>query len=329
MPILDIGYRAWQGQRSPAWTRAWVVASTGIRLVWSSNWVKRILILLTFPSVIVMILVGAFEQTQADPATRQAFQFIERNSGARRAVASSGISPQELREDPTKMRHFAWSYLLFSLYRYPQAFGMILIIGLVGPRLISYDLRSRGYLLYLSRPLTPGEYVLGKAGVLYTILFSVVTLPALSIYIIGLFVSTDSWAIAHTWDIPLRILGASVFLILPTSAIALALSSLTQESRYAGFAWFAIWLLGHVAYSILYGAQQIDMQSGRRRQILAEAYSSLMYLSPYELLGYLQKHIFGLLPQDSPIVLPLVIVIAITVIGYGIAYWRVSRILKI
>lgn len=327
MPILDIGYRNWRGPRTPAWTRAWVVASTGVKLAWGSTWIKRILILLTFPSLIVATMVGAFEQSMVKDQSQEALSVLQGSQEARKILSQAGIEIQQMRQDPQVARHFVWSYLLFSLFRYPQAFGMILIVGLVGPRLISYDLRSRGYLLYLSRPLTPGEYVLGKAGVLYTLLFWVATVPALSIYMVGLFLSTDTWAILHTWDIPLRILIASLFLILPTSAIALAISSLTQESRYAGFAWFAVWLIGHVTYTVLWSAEQFRESSGRRISI-ADPFSPLMLLSPYELLGYLQKKSFGLVSQDAPWLVPLIAVAFITIAGYGIAYWRVSRMLK-
>ncbi len=327
MPILDIGYRKWEGPRSPAWTRAWVVASTGVGLVWSSTWIRRILMLLTFPSLLVAIAFGVLEQNLSESSTEQAITFVQRNREARRVLDNAGVEVKDLRNNPAAVRHFAWSYLLFTLFRYPQAFGMILVVGLVGPRLISYDLRSRGYLLYLSRPLTPAEYVIGKAGVLYTLLFLVATIPALTIYVVGLFLSTDPWAIVYTWDIPLRIIAASVILILPTSAIALALSSMTQESRYAGFAWFAIWILGHVTYSVLWSAQQFRGQ-GRRTQILAENYNALMYLSPYEQMGYIQKKIFGVMVADTPILTPVLVAVGITLIGYTIAYWRLARMLK-
>lgn len=340
MPLLDIGYRAWKGPLSPSWTRSWVVTGTGISLVWKGTWIRRLLVLLTFPSMIAAVMVGVFEQYLSEPTAQQAISIFEESPQARnmnRMLENSGLDIEEVKSDPQRARHFVWSYLLFYLFRYPQAFGMILLVGLVAPRLISFDMRSRGYLLYLSRPLTAAEYVLGKAGVLFILVFLVATVPALVIYLLGLFLSTNSWAIWDTWDIPLRILVASIILILPTSAIALALSSLTQESRYAGFAWFSIWLLGHVAYQSLWAANAIQAGGrgmGRRGfrgsdyQYMEETARQFMYLSPYELLGYLQKKAFGLLPTDAPIVLPILVVLGITILGYWIAYWRVSRMLK-
>lgn len=315
----------------PTWTRSWVVASTGVSLVWRGAWIRRLLILLTFPSVVVGVMVGVFEQTLSERSTQAAIEAIERSRPARNVIESAGVDIAVVKSDPQKARHFVWSYLLFSLFRYPQAFGMILLVGLVAPRLISYDMRSRGYLLYLSRPLTPAEYVIGKAGVLYVIVFLVATLPALAIYLVGLFLSTNSLALLETWDIPLRILAASVILILPTSAIALALSSLTRESRYAGFVWFALWLLGHVTYQALWAAERINLgmqQGAQPMEFSNQAYNQFIYFSPYELLGYLQRKVFGLLPSDAPIALPILAIVAITVLGYGITYWRVSRTLR-
>jgi ABC-2 type transport system permease protein len=331
MPILDIGYRKWEGERSPAWTRAFVVATTGVSLVWRGAWMKRLLMLLVLPSIIAAIFVGVFEQMVSAGGNRQdAVQFFLSSRTAEQLAVDSGLDLQDVRADPKKARHFVWSYILFTLFRYPQSLGMVLLVGLIAPRLISYDLRSRGYLLYLSRPLTPGEYVAGKAGVLCVLLLLAVTLPALVIYMVGLCLSTDSTAFLQTWDIPLRILVSSVLLILPTSAIALALSSLTQESRYAGFSWYAVWILGEVTYLALWGAQQFAQAQagGRVRDPFRTEYSHVILFSPYESLGYLQKQVFQLLPSSQNSIAPWILMICVTLVGYGIAYWRVSRMLK-
>jgi len=210
------------------------------------------------------------------------------------------------------------------------------VLGLVAPRLISYDLRSRGYLLYLSRPLTPAEYIFGKALVLYFLLFVISALPALLIYVAGLFLSTDSTAIAQTWDIPFRILLASLVLMVPTTAVALAFSSMTQESRYAGFAWFSMWVVGSVTYFTLWSATQLREQfqnqfknQGRGARIEAMAqWNSFKLFSPYETLGYLQQQIFGLAAKDPWTWAPWIAVAIASVAGYGFAYWKVSRVLK-
>jgi hypothetical protein len=212
---------------------------------------------MAIPALIAGVFVAVYEQTIDRSGPRELIRMLGRNPQAINIAARAGVDMTQAENNPEQYRHFTWSYILFNLSRYPQALGMIVVLGLVAPRLVSYDLRSRGYLLYLSRPLTPAEYILGKSLILFFLLFMMSALPALIIYLTGLFLSTDSMAIAQTWDIPLRILLASLVLMIPTSAIALAFSSMTQESRYAGFAWFAMWVIGSVTYNVLWAATQI------------------------------------------------------------------------
>jgi ABC-type transport system involved in multi-copper enzyme maturation permease subunit len=305
-----------------------VVAETGIRLVWRNAWLKRILMFMVVPALVVGAFVAAFEQSVERSDARDAMRWLMRSPAGQRAVERAGIDSSHAIAEPATARHFAWSYLLFILFRYPQSFGMILVLGLVAPRLISYDLRSKGYLLYLSRPLTPAEYVAGKAGVIFFLLFMMAAVPSLLIYVAGLFLSTDTLAISHTWDLPLRIVLASAVLMIPTTAVALAMSSLTQESRYAGFAWFAFWVIGVVSYQILWFAAQARQGIDPERMEFLGEYNPWMLVSPYDTLGYLQMQIFGLTQGDAWVWAPWIVAVAASVLGYGIAYWRVARMLK-
>ncbi|MEI8211387.1 MAG: ABC transporter permease subunit [Planctomycetota bacterium] len=328
MPILDVGYRTWEGVRTPRWSRAFIVATTGIHLVWKGAWLKRVLLFMAAPALLAAIFVGGFEQTVDRAGAQDAVRWMLSAPPARAVATRSGLDVESAIADPASARHFAWTFVLFNLFRYPQSLGMILVVGLVAPRLISYDLRSRGYLLYLSRPLTPWEYVFGKAGIVFFLLLMMTAVPALLIYLVGLFLSTDVWAIAQTWDLPLRIVFASMVLILPTTAVALALSSLTQESRYAGFAWFAFWVIGAVSFRVIWFSEQARNRRGPPRFDEFDQYSSWMLLSPYETLGYLQQQIFGLNQTDTFNWAPWVAVVAVSIIGFSITHWRVARMLK-
>ena len=205
----------------------------------------------------------------------------------------------------------------------PQALWIVVVIGLVAPRLISYDLRSRGYLLYLSRPLSPKSYVFGKACVLFFLLAMITTFPALAVYSFGLLLTNDPGAFLQTWDIPFRILLATAVLVLPTSAVALAFSSLTQESRFAAFAWFAVWIVGWVTYLVLTGSAMFNADDALKLQ------QRWLLISPYHVLGHLQEEIFGVIPEGQHRVGPWILCAAVSLIGFGVARWRVARMLKV
>lgn len=331
MPILDLGYRPWNGPLQPAWTRWMVVAATGISLVWRGSWLKRILILATVPVLAALLGFVAFEQNVNQPEQRRDLLRVmfESREGRRRfnnQVPFSeryNINVDEILKSPEKTRHAAWSFMLFAFFRYPQTFGMVVILGLVAPRLISYDLRSRGYLLYLSRPLTPMEYVWGKACVLFFLLIMITTVPALIVYAAGILLSSSPSALVQTWDLPVRILIASITLMLPTTAVALAYSSMTQESRFAGFAWFATWIVTTITYDVLTSLTFICEQGSGQ-----DLNGRWMLVSPYQTLGHLQETVFGLTPDTKYQIMPWIVVSLVTVAGFGVAYWRVARTLK-
>ncbi len=330
MPILDLGYRTWVGDRSREWMRWSVVATTGIALVWKGAWLKRFLLFASFPAFVMMFGVGLFEQSTRDEGYRTMFnRFLAARidpMGPRNRIRDRSRNRPPIiveSEDPAAQRHLAWSHMLLWYFRYPQALWIVVVIGLVAPRLISYDLRSRGYLLYLSRPLSPMSYVFGKACVLFFLLAMITTLPAIAVYSFGLLLSNDPGAFMQTWDIPFRILLATAVLVLPTSAVALAFSSLTQESRFAAFAWFAVWIVGWVTYLVLTGSAMFKADD------LVKLQQRWLLVSPYHVLGHLQEEIFGLLPEDQHQIGPWILCGAISVVGFGIARWRVVRMLKV
>lgn len=326
MPILDLGYRPWTGIRSWEWMRWAVVASSGISLVWRGTWLKRLMLFATIPALVAMFGIGLFEQATQDEGYRMMFnRFLtdrNRDFGPRNRMREF-TRTKELIVDPQSQRHLAWSNVLLWYFRYPQAFWIVVVIGMVAPRLISYDLRSRGYLLYLSRPLSPAGYVFGKACVLFFLLAMITTVPAIAVYAGGLMLSNDFGSILQTWDIPFRIVLATAVLVLPTSAVALAFSSLTQESRFAAFAWFALWVVGWITYLVLTGSAMLNETD------VVELQNRWLLISPYHVLGHLQQEIFGLIDEDQHRMGPWIVCGATTIAGFAIAHWRVARMLKV
>ena len=244
MPLHDVGYRGWDGERSGLRWRWLIIAMTGIRLVWRGTWIRRTFLFTWLPVLVLALGFILYEQSIAYPELRDVFQGV---------LFASGMEDrfQSYLETPEQERATIWGVLLLTFFRYPQSFAIVLLIGVIAPRLISYDLRSRGYLLYFSRPITPLSYILGKSAIVWFYVGLITTIPALIMYLLGVLLSTEWVVVLDTWTLPFRILLASLVLIIPTSAVALAFSALTLESRYATIAWIAIWVLGAVAYGVL------------------------------------------------------------------------------
>lgn len=222
-------------------------------------------------------------------------------------------------------RHTIWSWLLMTFFRYPQGTLILFLLGYIAPGLISRDLRSRAYLLYFSRPIGRLEYIAGKMATIGSYIVMVSTLPAIGLFIFSVMLSPDISALTNTWDIIPRILAASAVLVIPLSALALMLSSLTHESRFATFAWFAIWALGHGAWMVivLIKSIQLGQPPGALEVMQSDMVTNWSVLSLYNNLGRVQSWIFGFETFDQ-VWPPLFVLIGITAFSLFILFRRVS-----
>jgi hypothetical protein len=318
MPIHDLGYRSWTGRVTPMRLRFWVLSSSGIALAWKSRWLKRMLFFAWMPALYFGAAFFAYEvMTQfllEDQARRGVARGIHGHWGME--FLDEGMNlPRGLVErwqrDPAGTREEAWSTLLWLFFRQPQAFLMVLAIGLIAPPLISQDVRSRAFLLYFSRPLGRSGYLLGKAVTVWFYMALITTLPALALYCLAVFLSPSLAVLADTWELPFRILAASAILVVPTTALALCFSSLTSESRYASFGWFAVWVLGWVSYAVL-------QRTG----------SLWTLVSLFHTLGNVQSWVFGV-TRLTDIAPSLAVLGGVTVFSLALLFRRISAPMRI
>jgi ABC-2 type transport system permease protein len=94
----------------------------------------------------------------------------------------------------------------------------------VGPALISPDLRNGAMPLYLSRPFTRREYVLGKLSVLVILLSGITWVPLMLLFLLQVALEKGPW-LAGNARIGWAILAGSGVWILVMSLLALAISA--------------------------------------------------------------------------------------------------------
>ena len=289
MPVHDLGYRGWQGARMERLLRPLVVAISGISLVWRRRFLRLMITMAWLPVLIPAGVIFMFESSNEDPEYRTGVAwFLQGN-----LVNNPELARDMITGDPADARHEVWSTVILFFFQQPQLITMTLLVGIISPMLICYDLRSKAYLMYFSRPLTPLEYILGKSAVLWFFLGMITTVPALLLYFVGVLLSPDLSVIGDTWDIPIRTLFASVVFIVPTTMIAICYSSFTSESRYASFAWFATWIMGLVAYYVLTQSSTRWVQDNYGRWHV-EGYDPNRWLlvSPYNTIKAVEQWIF-------------------------------------
>lgn len=364
MPIHDVGYRKWSGPLTNKLTRWWTITEAGFQMTFKSAWFRRLMIASWIPVLVIGYSVFILEKSIEAPASQVADTLGVRlprqdEPAKREAIArqigenlpfvpnSAGFSDSLDFEDERQFRHQMWSFVLAMFLRYPQLGMTLLLVGLVVPPLISRDVRSRAFLLYYSRPITRFEYLLGKLCIPATILAMITLVPALVLYAFSVSMSPDLRVIADTWDLPIRIVLASLCCIVPVSLISLLFSSMTQESRFASFGWFAVWGLGWVIWFMIYWPNQFnqsetiirDERTGEVTQRIVIGGNDAVQVKPYEsnwslvslysTIGKVQAWVFGLEPRFQSVLPSLLMLLAVSAVSAVWLYRRVSAPVRI
>lgn len=333
MPAFDLGYRPWTGERVPPGMRWIVITRTGAALAWKSKFVRRLCVVAWLPVIYFGFAFFMYEWvvektlSTLSNAERQALvgaltkrgTYEEEGDGFGRwflAVAEAfGLrsgSLERIAEDPKAARKIVWAHFLYAFMRMPQLLLLVGLVGLVAPPLISQDVRTRAFLLYFSKPLSRTEYLLGKGAVVAAYIAAIVLAPSLVLYLFGVGLSSSLDVLGRTWELPFRVVAAFLGMAIPVSALALALSSITSEWRFAAISWYGVWILGAMAHSVL-SAVGGDWQ----------------YLSLFHALGEIQASLLGIQEWTDAAISSLTLAGAVTVVSIWIAYRRISAPMRV
>lgn len=215
MPIYDQGYRRYEARAPLRAIRFWPITREALRLLLS----RRAFLLLLIPCWVPFLVrcVQIWVVTQF---------------------------PQAGRVLPVDGRLFG-DFL-------NQQLGLALILTTFGGAgLIANDLRTGAILVYLSRPLTRRDYVLGKLSVLLALNLFVTLAPGLLLYLIGLGLAPGQYVLLELWWISPAVVLQSSVMSLSLSLLALAVSSLSKSARVAGLGFFGLFAGLEMARGVL------------------------------------------------------------------------------
>ena len=203
MPIHDQGYRRYRGSRAET-GRAWaVIASAGIRTFLGRKALLGLLLISWFPFFIRAVQIYA-----ATNLPQAAF----------------------LTPNADTFRSFLGQQDIFVFF----------ITVYVGAGLIANDRRANALQIYLSKPLTRAEYVFGKLAILASFLLLVTWVPAIVLLVVQIaFAGNFSFLTNNFFLFPAITVFACVQVILGATTM-LALSSLSNSSRYVGILYAAV-----------------------------------------------------------------------------------------
>jgi len=198
MAVYEHLYGAYDGESHSAWSRFLVIPRYALREVFKSKLFTTIFILCFIYPLVATILV-----------------YLHHNVNA---LALLQVNVRELL--PIDASFFQ------TFLEVQGAFAFILTV-LVAPPLISRDLANNALPLYLCRPLSRLEYVLGKMSVVGFLLSLMTWVPGLLIFFFQASLAGLGWLWANLWMIWSIFFGFMVWIIL-LSLLALAISALVK-----------------------------------------------------------------------------------------------------
>jgi ABC-2 type transport system permease protein len=215
VPIHDQSYRRYTGDRRPvrsAWT---VIAGAGLMTFLRRRAILGLLLAAWIPFIV-----------------RASQLFLASNF----SQAATFLAPT-----PQTFRDFLGQQQIF----------VFLITVSIGAGLIANDRRANALQLYLSKPVTRAEYILGKMTVLAAFLLAITWLPAILLLVLQIAFSGSFTFLRANSSL---VASITLYCLLMTLVITFgmtALSSLSRSSRFVGILFAGVLIFSDAMFNAL------------------------------------------------------------------------------
>jgi ABC-2 type transport system permease protein len=216
MAVYEHTYKQYLGKLTPEWSRFLVIPRHAFRDVFKSKLFTAFFAVCFIPLLIEAILI-----------------YLHHNVNA---LAIMKVNVREL---------IPIDAFFFETFVSLQSGFAFFVTLLVGPPLVARDLRNNALPLYLCRPFSRTEYVLGKMSVLLILLSAMTWIPQLLLFLFQSYLEGASWFIDNL-SIASAIFFASVVWILLLALMSQTISALVKWRVIASGALIGIFFIPSV-----------------------------------------------------------------------------------
>jgi len=213
MAVYEHGYKPYVGKLTSEWSRFLVIPRHAFRDVFKSKLFTAFFVVCFIPLLIEAILIYLHHNVNALAILR---------------VDVRGLIPIDV--------------FFFQTFVSVQASFAFFVALLVGPPLVARDLRNNALPLYLCRPFSRADYVLGKMAVLLILLSAITWVPQLFLFLFQSYLEGASWFIGNL-SIASAIFIASMVWILLLALLSQAISALVKWRVIASAALLGIFFI--------------------------------------------------------------------------------------
>lgn len=255
MAVYDQGYKPYEGTLTPAWSRFLVIPRYAYQDLF-----KYKLFIVIFVLSFVWPLVSAI------------LIYLRHNASA---LAALNLPLADL---------IPINGLFFYIFINVQTSLAFIFTVIIGPVLISRDLANNALPLYLSRPFSRSEYIIGKMSVLLILLSAFTWVPGLLLFLFQSYLEGGGWFWDNLWIASaIFTLGMGTLTLL--SLLATAFSAWIKWRTAASAALFAVFIIpqpiGLVTYKILHTDKGFLLNLGVAYGSLAAHMFHLEWLNPF------------------------------------------------
>jgi ABC-2 type transport system permease protein len=213
MAVYRRVYTSYVGPLTPAWSRSLVLFRYSRRKLFRSKLQTGLFVLCFFYPLACLLIIYATHN----------LAFLERLGGAGSLIKIDSKF-----------------FLTFVTVQGTLAF---VLTAFTGPGLISPDLANGALPLYLCRPFSRAEYLIGKASVLAIVLSQITWIPGLVLFVVQASLEGPGWAWNHLWIVGSIVLSSLIWIAV-LSLLAMALSAWVKWRIVAGALLLAVLFFG-------------------------------------------------------------------------------------
>jgi len=185
MAVYEQTYRRYAGPLTPEWNRFLIIPRHAYRAVFGSKLFTAFYVVCFLPLLVEAILI-----------------YLHHNVNA---IALLQINVREL---------IPIDASFFHTFVNVQAGFAFFVALLIGPPLVSRDLRNNALPLYLCRPFSRTEYVMGKMSVLLILLSAMTWIPQILLFLFQSYLEGFTWFKDNLWLASAIFIGSTVWILL-------------------------------------------------------------------------------------------------------------------
>lgn len=216
MAVYEHAYKPYAGPLTPEWSRFLIIPRHAYRDVFRSK-----------------LFTGFFALCFVCPLVMAILIYLHHNLAA---LAIFQIDQVDIR------KVFPINGAFFQVFVSTQTFLAFVLTVLIGPPLISRDLANNALPLYLCRPFSRAEYVVGKMSVLIILISAITWVPGELLFLFQGYLEGAGWLADNLWMAAAIFVGSWTWILL-LALLSVAISAWVKWRLAASAAIFGLYII--------------------------------------------------------------------------------------